>query len=218
MDRLLLIAAVLTVGCKDDKPQHPLATPPVSTAPTGSTASPAELERVFDTLDINDDDQLDGNEVTSCNCAVADADGNTEVTKAEYLAAGLVGKFRPTATPAQVAAEPVAPAPAPTPPAPSPSTPSSGGVPPGVYKCAGSVGGTYMSTGRVVILDGNTYAVGTDGSGKGTYEFFPDTKMIVFTSGANADRSAVSNARLVSPTHIVMRTGRNGSYLWNCKR
>lgn len=185
-------------------------------APTAlAAASKADLDKAFAALDINDDNQLDGIEVKSCGCAIADANGDGEITKAEYLAAGLAGRIRPGGAPA--------PAPSPTPPpTPTqnnpPAPPQAGGVPPGLYKCAGSVGGTYMTTGRVVILDATRYTTGTDGTGQGTYKFFPETGQIVFTSGPNADLATVSYARLVAPTHIQMKTGKNGRYLWDCKR
>lgn len=157
----------------------------------------------------------------SCGCAAADANGDGEITKAEYLAAGLTGRIRPGGAPAPKPAPTLtaAPAPKPTPTEKDPpSPPQAGGVPPGLYKCAGSVGGVYMTTGRVVILDATRYATGTDGAGQGTYRFSPETGQIVFTSGPNADLATVSYARLVAPTRIQMKTGKNGRNRWDCKR
>ena len=75
----------------------------------------------------------------------------------------------------------------------------------------------YMTTGRLIIVDAQRYAHGTDGKG-GTYVFYPETQLIRFTSGLYADPQMVSYARLVAPKHIQMKTGKNGSYLWDCKR
>jgi hypothetical protein len=75
-----------------------------------------------------------------------------------------------------------------------------------------------MTTGRLLIIDGTRYATGADGSGQGTYKFFPDTGMIVFTSGPNQDMSQISFARLVSPNRIQMKAGKNGNQNWDCKR
>lgn len=197
------------------------------TAPANTAASRAELEKAFAALDINDDDQLDGIEVKRCGCAIADTNGDTEVTKAEYLAAGLSGKFRPgpAADPGPSPSPSPAPSPGPTstptqtPTSPTPPpAPAAGGVPPGLYKCSGMVGAVYMTTGRLLIIDGTRYATGSDGSGQGTYKFFPDTGMIVFTSGPNQDMSQISFARLVAPNRIQMKAGKNGTQNWDCKR
>lgn len=197
------------------RPAEPAKTGPSPTA--RASASRTELDNAFAALDINDDDQLDGIEVRSCGCAVADANGDGEITKAEYLAAGLAGKISPGGAPAPTPA-PTSTSTAKAAPANPPAPPQGGSVPPGLYKCAGSVGGTYMTTGRVVILDAQRYATGADGTGQGTYRFFPETGQIVFASGPNADLATVSYARLVAPTRIQMKTGKNGRNLWDCKR
>ena len=204
-------------------------------APTNAAASPAELEKAFAALDINDDDQLDGIEVQRCGCAIADANKNGEITKAEYLAAGLLGKFRPSNAPSPSPSPSPAPSPSPSPgptptqtqtaaptapptAPPTPPAPAAGGVPPGLYTCSGMVGTVFMTTGRLLIVDGTRYATGADGSGPGTYKFFPDTGMIVFTSGPNADMSQISFARLIAPNRIQMKAGKNGNQNWDCKR
>jgi hypothetical protein len=179
---------------------------------------------VFASLDINSDEQLDGVEVKRCGCASADANGDGEITKAEYLAAGLLGKLGPAPTPTAPApaTTPAAPTPAaPTPPTPPPTTPPApvaGGLPPGKYPCFGLVGSSFSARGTLVIVDGARYAHGTDGSGGGTYVFDPGTKKIRFTSGLFADPSQVTDAKQISAQHIQMRTGKGGFYTWDCKR
>lgn len=201
----------------------PSATAKAKTAATARPASPAELEKTFAALDINDDRQLDGIEVKRCGCANADSNGDGEITKAEYLAAGLLGKLGPgvpaTASPTPNA--PVDPPTQPTPPAqptpPPPAPVAGGGLPPGRYNCFGTVGSFYGARGTLRIVDGQRYDHG-DGSGGGNYVFDPATKKIKFTSGLFANPNSVSSAKQISPTYIEMQTGRDGFYTWDCKR
>lgn len=197
--------------------------------------SPAQLEAAFAQLDRNGDARLDGIEVLTCGCASAERDGTKGISKAEYLAAGLLGKLprsatSPGASPAQPPAPttvapppqaaPAQPAPAqPAQPAqPAPAQPVAGGLPPGSYHCFGLVGSFYGARGTLVIVDGARYAHGTDGSGGGNYAFDPATKQIRFTSGLFADPEKVKSARQVSAKEIQMRTGKGGFYTWDCKR
>lgn len=191
-----------------------------TTARTAAAASPVELEKAFAALDINADNQLDGIEVKNCGCAIADANGDGEITKAEYLAAGLLGKFRPGAIPTSTARTTPTNAQTntPTQPTPPPPAPVAGGLPPGSYNCFGLVGSMYAARGTLVIVDGQRYAHGTDGSGGGNYVFDPATKNIRFTSGLFADPNSVKSAKQMSPTHIQMQTGKGGFYTRDCKR
>ena len=68
-------------------------TPPRRPAPVATDA--ASLEKSFAAFDINPDGNLDGIELQRCGCISADRDGNGEVSKAEYMAAGLLGKLPP---------------------------------------------------------------------------------------------------------------------------
>ncbi|HVH40996.1 MAG TPA: hypothetical protein VM925_01595, partial [Labilithrix sp.] len=200
--------------------------PATSTARTAKAAtappSPTELEKAFASFDINADAQLDGIEVTRCACAVADSNGDGEITKAEYLAAGLLGKLRParvepspTTPPGPTTPVPPTPAP-PAPPAPAPPVPpapAGGGITPGTYNCFGTVGGFYGKRGSFTIVDGSRY---TSGSTPGSYDFTPATKAIRFTSGLYADPTLVKSAAQTGPTAIVMRTGKDGFTRWEC--
>jgi hypothetical protein len=195
-------------AAKAATPGKPAAAPP-------SPTSPAQLEAAFAALDINRDNQLDGVEVTRCGCKSADANGDGVISKAEYLAAGLLGKLSPAPTPGPAPAPttpPTAPTPGPQPTTPPTPPPAAGGLPPGGYNCFGLVGSAYVARGTLVIVDATRYAHGTDGSGGGNYVFDPATKKIRFTSGLFANPDSVSDAKQISPTYIQMRTGKGGFY------
>lgn len=206
------VATTAPTAAKAATPGKPTASPP--------STSPAQLEAAFAALDINRDNQLDGVEVTRCGCKSADANGDGEISKAEYLAAGLLGKLSPAPTPGPAPAPttPPAPTPAPQPTTPPTPPPAAGGLPPGGYKCFGLVGSAFVARGTLVIVDATRYAHGTDGSGGGNYVFDPSTKKIRFTSGLFANPDSVTEAKQISPTYIQMRTGKGGFYTWDCKR
>jgi hypothetical protein len=218
----------------DAPPSSPTGTPTgkatakTASGKTAAAASPADLEKAFAALDINDDNQLDGIEVKNCGCAVADANADGEVTKAEYLAAGLLGKFRPGAVPtaktpnnappnnAPTGAPTNAPTPTqPTPPPPAPVT--AGGLPPGNYRCAGLIGGVLSTTGTLRIIDGSRYSA-EDGSGAGNYTFDPGTKVITFPSGMYSKPDTVKSARQISDRQIRLQLGKSGFTTSDCKR
>jgi hypothetical protein len=219
----------------DAPPPSPTGTPTAkatakSTAgktPTAAAASPAELEKAFAALDINDDNQLDGIEVKNCGCAIADANADGEITKAEYLAAGLLGKFKPGVSGAATARTVPTNAPtgnptnAPTPtqptPPPPPPPPAAGGLPPGDYRCAGLIGGVLSTTGTLRIIDGSRYSA-QDGSGAGNYTFDPATKVITFPSGMYSKPDTVKSARQISDRQIRLQLGKSGFTTSDCKR
>jgi hypothetical protein len=67
----------------DDEP------PPAEVAPRVSATRGASAEQQFARYDVNEDGWLSGTELNACGCRSADADGDGEVTKAEFVGAFL---------------------------------------------------------------------------------------------------------------------------------
>jgi hypothetical protein len=211
---------VLAMRKKRDAGAVPAAADPPPTTP--STTDAAALEKSFAALDINHDENLDGIEVQRCGCRSADRDGNGEVSKAEYMADGLLGKLPPQHPTSAPVGRPIAqhpkqaPSPAPAP-APVPAPAPGGGLPVGTYNCFGLVGQSYAARGGFKIVDGSHYQL-PDGSGAGTYVFDPATKKIRWTSGFYADPTYIKDSWQASPKQISMKTGKDGFYQWDCER
>ncbi len=214
------------LGAESPAPAKSVAkgTPPP--APAATTRNPADLERAFKSFDINQDDQLDGVEVTNCGCRAADANGNGEISKAEYLAAYLVVRpgQTPPSPPPPVASGTTAPPPSAPTTASPPSTPATtppapaqqAGITPGRYPCSGLVGGVLSTLGEFRILSPTTYTV--QGGGVQRYSLDPATNKITWQSGLYADGSKFRDATYTPEKHLVrMRGGKDGFTTWNCR-
>jgi len=179
-------------------------------APTPSEPAPApvarertdltrEAERLFARYDITEGGWLSGTELNACNCRSDDANGDGEVTKAEFIA-GFVR--RGGASPASAPANRSNPAPEPAERRAEPNAPAGAGLPLGKYNCYafgaarpmpwepgfGGAAETPRSTTQYIM----NLTVGAGGTyqylnrGRGTYSVQPGTGAIDWLSGPMA--------------------------------
>jgi hypothetical protein len=180
-----IVLALVNVGCKKVIARLHGGDAGTTTIATAPGASPAELEKQFTACDITGDGTLSGTEIARCSAVAADADADGRITKAEFLAEGLVPRSGgvqatnvdgapaneqpaaiPTSVPAPATPTRRTPTPAADTPANSVATPAtkpSGGLPIGRYRCHTFVFNVgLITTGEFHIVSPTGYRVGSD--------------------------------------------------------
>ena len=210
----MTVAGAGDVGASGGGQGTPAPTPaerrsaPATVGGSGDATSPAAAEARFRQFDITEGGWLSGTELDACGCRTDDADGDGEVTKAEFVAAYVRrGGASPAAVRGTTPARPAPPStasaagerPSPAPARAEPGAAAGDGVPTGKYNCYAYGAGRPMpwepgfggmaeaprsSTQYVMNLtvgDGGSYQYLN--RGRGSYRLDARTGMIAWLSG-----------------------------------